>query len=140
MTAPRLPGVYLFRDPNTHAIVYVGEAGERAGSGHARGLWGRLGVYRIGKGGTSGFGEAALDRALADVDFLTRQLDRVRAGETMRAKAWAQDAIAWWNPEVCWAICPGKTAAKELEALVEAALDGGALLNRRRGRAPAHRR
>src|SRR3954468_13963412 len=57
--APRLPGVYLLREPTAHLIRYVGMAGERVGSGRAQGLRGRLAVYRSGKGAVSGFGEAA---------------------------------------------------------------------------------
>ena len=84
--APREPGVYLFRDPATHAIIYVGMAGERAGSGRPQGLYGRLAVYRAGKGAVSGFGEAALDRALADSAWIEQQLTRLRAEGPRRAK------------------------------------------------------
>ena len=128
--APKLPGVYLFRDPRDHTVVYAGMAGERAGSGSAKGLWGRLGVYRISKGATSGFGEAVFDRALSDVDFVTRQLERTRAGEVIRAKAWAKDAIAWWNPELCWATCATRADAAALELNVLAALADSGLWNR----------
>lgn len=134
MLAPKQPGVYLFRDPREHLIVYVGIAGERAGSGSAKGLWGRLGVYRIGKGATSGFGEAVFDRALGDVAFVSRQLERTRAGEVIRAKEWATDAIAWWNPEVCWTTCATRADAAALELNVLAALAGSGLWNRGTGR------
>lgn len=128
--APKLPGVYLFRDPASHAIVYVGMAGERAGSGNAKGLWGRLGVYRIGKGIAGGFGEAVLDRALADVTFVERQLERLKAGESVRAKKWGTDAIEWWNPEVCWTIRSSKAEAQLFETEVIRALEGSELWNR----------
>jgi hypothetical protein len=128
--APKLPGVYLFRDPRTKSLVYVGMAGERAGSGSAKGLWGRLGVYRIGKGANSGFGEAVFDRALGDPDFVARQLKRIRAGEIVRTKDWAMDAIAWWNPEVCWTVCETRADAAGLERLVLDALEGSSLWNR----------
>ena len=39
-SAPRLPGVYLLREPDTHLIRHVGLAGERAGGG-------RTGPYRL---------------------------------------------------------------------------------------------
>ncbi len=135
LTAPKLPGVYMFRDPRSRMIVYVGMAGERAGSGAAKGLWGRLGVYRIGKGATSGFGEAALDRALNDERFLESQLRRVRAGETQRAKTWAIDAIEWWAPEICWSVQDSKADALALEARIVSALHGTGLKNRGPSRA-----
>src|SRR4051794_28205241 len=77
-TAPRLPGVYLFRVEGR--IVYCGKAGERAGRDGTRkpqGLWGRLGRYGSGKAATSGFGEAALDRALADPAFVAARLEHL---------------------------------------------------------------
>jgi hypothetical protein len=129
-SAPKLPGVYLLGDPNTETIVYVGMAGERAGSGNAKGLWGRLGVYRIGKGAASGFGEAVFDRALGDAEFVAGQLERIRAGEVIRAKAWATEAIAWWNPKVCWTTCATKADAAALELNVLGALAGSDLWNR----------
>jgi len=72
--APQLPGVYLLRGPTTKLIRYVGMAGERIGGGRAQGLRGRLTVYRSGKGAVSGFGEAALDRALADPKWVSSNL------------------------------------------------------------------
>jgi len=48
--APRLPGVYLFREPVNQVIRYAGMAGVRNGSGRPQGLYGRLSVYRTGKG------------------------------------------------------------------------------------------
>ena len=64
--APREPGVYLLREPLSQTIRYAGMAGERAGGGRPQGLRGRLAGYGAGSGAVSGFGEAALDRALAD--------------------------------------------------------------------------
>ena len=91
--APRLPGVYLFRAPSTGQVVYVGMAGERAGGGRPQGLRGRLSVYKSGKGAVSGFGEAALDRALADPVWVEQQLALLRSNGPRRAKLWAADAI-----------------------------------------------
>ncbi len=113
--APREPGVYLLREPGTGVIRYAGMAGERAGSGRPQGLYGRLTVYRTGKGAVSGFGEAALDRALADPDWVERQLTDLRTRGARRAKEWARDAVARLAPEVSWAVRPDRADAKYLE-------------------------
>lgn len=127
---PRVPGVYVLRNPETQALVYVGIAGERAGSGRAHGLWGHLSVYRIGKCLASGYGEAAFDRALGDIDFVERQLGRLRAGEALRAKQWGIDAIEWWKPDVCWTTTETKSEAAQLERTLIGALEGSELWNR----------
>lgn len=62
-------------------IIYVGMAGERRGQG----VRGRLAIYGTGKGLASGLGEAVLDRALADPDWLQQRLDEVHAGQPRRA-------------------------------------------------------
>lgn len=116
--APRLPGVYLFREPDTQLILYAGMAGERAGGGRPQGLYGRLSVYRSGKGAVSGFGEAALDRALADADWIQEQLDRLRGQGPRRAKEWAAEAIARISPEVSWAGFHERIDAQLLESEV----------------------
>lgn len=120
--APRLPGVYLFRDHATHRIRYVGMAGERGGAGRAQGLYGRLSVYRTGQGAVSGFAEAALDRALADPAWVEDRLARVRAGGAERVKHWARDAIARLAPEVRWSTCLERADARHLEGQVEGLL------------------
>lgn len=112
-SAPLKPGVYQMRLRDGR-VVYVGMAGERRG----RGIRGRLSVYRRGKGAVSGFGEAALDRALADVDFVEEHLARVRAGQPARTAVWAQDAIQWLDVEVRWAECDTEKAASVLESAV----------------------
>jgi len=109
-TAPLTPGVYQMR-MRDGLIVYVGMAGERRGQG----LRGRLSIYRRGKGAVSGFGEAALDRALADAAFVERHLNAVRAGKPARASMWAQDAIQWLDIEIRWAGCATKAEALALE-------------------------
>lgn len=98
--APTSPGVYQMR-LGDGLIVYVGMAGERRGHG----IRGRLSMYRRGKGAVSGFGEAALDRALADAKFIEDRLVSVRAGEPSRASVWALDAIRRLDVEVRWASC-----------------------------------
>lgn len=128
--APREPGVYLFRDSGTHTIVYAGMAGERAGSGRPQGLYGRLSVYRTGKGAVSGFGEAALDRALADADWLDEQARRLREEGPRRAKLWAADAVARLAPEISWAARPERADAKFLEDQVLLVLRPHGLWNR----------
>jgi hypothetical protein len=128
--APRLPGVYLLRDPRDHVIRYVGMAGERAGSGRPQGLYGRLTVYRTGKGAVSGFGEAALDRALADPDWIASKLEHLRATGPQRAKEWARDAINRLAPEVSWATCADGPDARHLEVQVVLLLRPFGLWNR----------
>lgn len=129
--APRTPGVYQFRLPATNEVVYVGMAGERRVSGGApKGLHGRLTIYRRGRGAVSGFGEAALDRALGDIDFLEARLTELRTQGAQRAKVWAQKAIAWLAPEVRWATCRDRTEALRLEDEVEKLLGPHGLWNR----------
>jgi hypothetical protein len=128
--APRQPGVYLLREPGNQVIRYVGMAGERAGGGRPQGLHGRLGVYRTGHGAVSGFGEAALDRALADPAWIEQQLARLGADGPRRAKRWAADAIARIAPEVSWAACYERADARHLETEVELLLRPYGLWNR----------
>lgn len=128
--APREPGVYLFREAETGILRYVGMAGERAGSGRPQGLYGRLAVYRSGKGAVSGFGEAALDRALADADWLEGQLVALRQRGPSRAKAWARDAVVRLAPEASWAVCADREDARFLETQVELRLRPFGLWNR----------
>lgn len=129
-SAPRSPGVYVFRDPGSHIIRYAGMAGERAGSGRPMGLLGRLSVYRSGKGAVSGFGEAALDRALADAAWVQGQLARLEDEGPRRAKEWAADAILRLSPEVSWAVAPDRLSAKLLEDNVVPLLRPHGLWNR----------
>jgi hypothetical protein len=128
--APREPGVYLMREPLTGIIRYVGMAGERAGGGRPQGLYGRLTVYRSGKGAVSGFGEAALDRALADPDWIEQQLDDLRRNGPKRAKDWARDAVVRLGLEVSWSVTADRADALYLESKVLARLRTGGLWNR----------
>lgn len=128
--APRLPGVYLFRERDTHRIRYVGMAGERGGGGRPQGLYGRLSVYRTGQGAVSGFGEAALDRALADPAWVEARLERLRAGRAERAKHWARDAVVRLAPDISWAPCHERADARHLELGAEALLRPFGLWNR----------
>ena len=125
-TAPHSPGVYLLRLPQSQEIVYVGMAGERKGQG----LRGRMAIYRSGKGAASGFGEAAFDRALADEVFVSGQLNRLQAGEVLRAKQWAKDAIAHFSPEIRWTETADGAAALQLEKRVGILLHPHGLWNR----------
>jgi hypothetical protein len=120
--APRLPGVYLFRESDTHRIRYVGMAGERAGGGRAQGLYGRLSAYRAGHEAVSGFGEAALDRAVADPEWVAARLERLRAGHRERARGWARDAVVRLAPDISWAACPERADATHLQSRAEALL------------------
>ena len=128
--APRLPGVYLLREPTVQVIRYVGMAGERRGSGRAQGLRGRLAVYRSGKGAVSGFGEAALDRALADPDWIAHQLDHLNQFGPQRAKQWAADAISRLAPEISWATTTDRVSARVLETAVVEILRPHGIWNR----------
>ena len=119
--APREPGVYLLREP-TGRIRYVGLAGERAGGGRPQGLRGRLSVYWTGKGAVSGFGEAALDRALADPGWIEQQLESLRTAGPKRAKEWARDAVLRLDLEASYTVCADKDDARYLESRVVACL------------------
>ena len=114
--APREPGVFLLREPATQQVVHVGMAGERAGGGgRPQGLYGRLTELCSGHAAVGGFAEAALDRALADPDWVSAQ---VQAGPR-RARRWAADAIRRLEPDVSWAERPERADAKLLADRVE---------------------
>jgi len=123
--APVTPDVYQFRD-REGTIIYVGMAGERKGQG----IRGRLSIYRRGKGAVSGFGEAALDRALADAHFVEEHLEAVRLGNPVRAAQWAKDAIIWLDVEVRWAECATRADALSLEHDAVQLLSSHAIWNR----------
>jgi hypothetical protein len=120
--APRLPGVYLFRESDTCRIRYVGAAGERGGGGRPQGLYGRLSGYRRGTGAVSAFDEAALDLALADPAWLEARLERLRAGGPERTREWARDAVVRLAPDISWSACHERADARHLEVQVEALL------------------
>ena len=128
VSAPRLPGVYLARQGADGGLVYVGMAGERRGQG----IRGRLTVYRRGKGAVSGLGEAVLDRALADAQFIQERLDELLAGRPKRAALWAQDSFGCADLHVRWAVTPDRPAAAALERAVLNAAQAMPLWNRAR--------
>lgn len=109
--APLFPGVYMFRkgDEPEAGPVYIGMAGERKGTG----VRGRLSIYASGRGATSGLGEHAMDRALADPVWLQARLYEALAGRPMRATAAARSAIDHAHLEVRW-----QTVSTRAEALV----------------------
>lgn len=123
--APLTPGVYQMRTRDG-VIVYVGMAGERRGQG----LRGRLSIYRRGRGPVSGFGEAALDRALGNAAFIEEHLAGVRAGQPVRASVWAQDAIRWLDVEIRWAECATQDTALALESAAVEMLKNHSIWNR----------
>lgn len=133
-TVPRLPGVYLFRRSATGSstgaedIVYVGRAAERRG----KGVQERLRIYVTGRAPHSGLGNLALERALADVEWLRPRLGRVEAGDRMPVQDWARDAVAWASLEFSYATVPDGPASAALESATIAALHGHDLWNRRR--------
>ena len=120
--APRLPGVYLLREHDTHHVRYVGVAGERGGGGRPPGLYGRLSVHLSGKGPVSGFSEAALDRALADPAWVARRLEDLTAVAPRRVRDWAREAVLRLAPEVTWATFEEAADARHLEARAEGLL------------------
>ncbi|WP_458107694.1 hypothetical protein M1D51_19510 [Arthrobacter sp. R3-55] len=109
--APLFPGVYTFRkaDEPEPGPVYIGMAGERKGTG----IRGRLSIYASGRGATSGLGEHAMDRALADPAWIQARLDEAIAGRPMRATVAARSAIDHARLEVRW-----QTVSTRAEALV----------------------
>ena len=126
--APTVPGVYMFRARTTAEVVYVGMAGERSG----KGLRGRLDIYVRGRGAVSGFGEAALDRALSDVAWVTRRLELLSKSEGARTKEWAKAAIERADVEVRWSISRDAALARALESRVLRSLGAEPLWNRQR--------
>lgn len=112
--APRAPGVYLFLERPSRAVRHVGHAGERAGGGAPQGLYGRLRAYLTGQAAVSGFAEAALDRALADPDWVR---ERLEAGPE-RARRWAASAVRRLELDVSWAVCADRDEARWLESRV----------------------
>ncbi len=124
--APRTPGVYVFRSGGE--IVYAGMGGLRKGVG----MLGRLRIYINGRAPHSGLGNLALERALADPDWVLARVERVRAGEVLSVQDWARAAVERAQLEVCWAAVPTEPEALELEAAVINSLTGKSLWNRRR--------
>jgi cell division protein FtsL len=122
--APKEPGVYMAKD--TSQVVYVGMAGERRG----KGIKGRLTVYRRGRGAVSGLGEAAMDRALRDTDWLRQRLEQVEQGADWRIRDWATAALERAELQIRWATKPTGEAARELEHDVLVALADVDLWNR----------
>jgi len=127
-SATRSAGVYLARVGED--IVYVGMAGERRGQG----VRGRLTVYARGRGAVSGLGEAALDRALADPDWVAERLSQLLRHGPTRAKDWAAAAFDRESLEVAWTAAADAEAARELERQVLIELADADLWNRARPR------
>lgn len=126
--APTMPGVYMAALPGTGEIIYVGMAGERRGQG----LRGRLAAYQSGRGVVSGFGAAAMDRALQDVDWLRERLSELELGVAATTREWATAAIVRINPQIRWTTVADRASAQELERRVLAALASEDLWNKAR--------
>ncbi|RKN56158.1 hypothetical protein D7193_11545 [Micromonospora costi] len=120
--------MYLARQTANGPLVYVGMAGERRG----RGIKGRLTVYYRGKAAVSGLGEAALDRALADLQWLRQRVAEVEAGQARRAASWAQEAIHHADLHISWATTADRESAVALERRALATLVDASLWNRDR--------
>ncbi|MBP8182348.1 MAG: hypothetical protein KAZ88_15355 [Acidimicrobiia bacterium] len=110
-SASRSSGVYVARLGADGQLIYVGMAGPRSGWG----VRGRLKAYVSGKGLVSGLGEAALDKALADPDWLRWKTAKVEAGNPSRAKRWGRDALDLLDIYVCWAETSNAAEALILE-------------------------
>lgn len=126
--APRVPGVYVAHLGETGPMIYVGMAGERRGAG----LRGRLAVYRSGKALASGLGEAVLDRALADPEWVEERLNEIRSGQPRRAKHWGQAAFERADLHVRWAETVDRASALSLERACLSAVTDHDLWNRLR--------
>jgi hypothetical protein len=122
----------MAREGRDGPFVYVGMAGERAGSGRPQGLRGRLRVYGTGKALTSGLGEAVADRAFADADWLRGRLHEVEQGRPMRAKRWGKATFDRADLYVCWTVTGDKAAALALEKQCGRVLADAGLWNRAR--------
>lgn len=127
--APRTPGVYMAREGESGAVIYIGMAGERRGSGTPRGIQGRLSVYATGKGIAGGLGEAVFDRALADPKWLRARLHELETVGPRRAKHWGVEAFRRADLQVRWTKTADRASAAALEdRLVREA--GGTLWNK----------
>lgn len=120
------PGVYLARCEGQ--IVYVGMAGERQGQG----VRGRFRIYARGRGAVSGLGEAVLDRALADHEWLTSRVAALESDGPARTKEWAVAAFSRRPLEVVWAAADSADAALAIEHQILVELADVALWNRAR--------
>lgn len=109
-------------------VVYVGMAAERRGQG----IKGRLTVYRRGRAAVSGLGEAAMDRALRDPDWLRQRLEQVEEGVDWRTRDWASSALERAQLQVRWATQDTGKAARDLERAVLDVLADVDLWNRAR--------
>lgn len=113
--APRLPGVYMAREGVSGEVVYIGMAGERAGGGRPQGLRGRLAIYASGKALASGLGEAVLDRALADPNWIQARLQELETTGPRRAKQWGVEAFKRADLYVRWSTTTDRATAAALE-------------------------
>lgn len=132
-TVPPTPGVYLFRSRSglvaaPGEIVYVGRAAERSGKGVRE----RLRIYVSGRAPHSGLGNLALERALADAEWLRARLKLVEAGKAITVQEWARDAVSRADLEFSFVSTPDGTTAAQLERATIAALQSHTLWNRRR--------
>lgn len=123
-----MPGVYPAREGADGELVYVGMASER----HGKGIRGRLTVYARGKALASGLGEAVLDRALADSQWLHDRIREVDGGHARRAWQWGMLAFERANLHVSWAVSADGRAARTLEREILSALAKHTLWNRLR--------
>jgi hypothetical protein len=112
--APRSPGVLLLLEHGPRIVRHVGHAGERAGGGSPQGLYGALRALVTGHASLTGFAEAALDRALADPDWVRDRL----AEPPQRTRRWAAAAVRRLELDVAWSTCADADEARWLAGRV----------------------
>jgi hypothetical protein len=102
------PGVYRVRHRESRNEFYVGCT-------HRRPVVHRLREYMAGRD-LNGLGEAVLDLALNDEEWLQSRLDGVRKHKRMTAVEWAQAALEHADVEVSLSFTDPGEAARELES------------------------
>jgi hypothetical protein len=112
--APRSAGVFLLLEPSARVVRHVGRAGERSGGGSPQGLYGGIRALVTGHAPLTGFAEAALDRALADPDFVRERV----AGPPQPVRRWAAAAVRRLELDVSWTTCPDSDEARWLAGRV----------------------
>jgi hypothetical protein len=107
-TLPDQPGVYRVRHRESRLEFYVGCT-------HIRPVVDRLREYMAGRD-LNGLGEAVLDLAVNDAEWLQYRLVEVRAGRSARTVHWARAALERADVEVSLAFTQPEEDRRELEA------------------------
>jgi hypothetical protein len=91
---------------------------------------GRLQAY--GRGAVAGLGEAALHRVLADVEWLSEQLERLRRDGPSRTTLGAAEALRHADLSLCWTPASNAETARKWGTRILLELEDVALWNRSR--------